>query len=65
MAYRIVSVFCLQYSYEQGIVVGDLSDSTSNQRTKHPTDSRKFRYHKLLTLPANTVSLTHCMPSTG
>ena len=47
------------------MVVGDLSDRTSNQTTKHPTDSRKFRYHKLLTLTDKTVSLTHCMLSTG
>ena len=29
--------------------------------TQQPTESRKFRYHKVLTLLAKTVSLTHCM----
>ena len=44
---------------------GRLMRLNENQTTRHPTDSRKFRYDKPQTLPANTVSLTHCMLYTG
>ena len=39
---------CLQYRYEQGIALRDLSHETNDQPTKYPTDYRKFRYGKML-----------------
>ena len=60
MAYRIVFL-CLQYRYEQGIVLCDLSHETNDQLTKYPTDYRKLRCCS----PALTVNLTHCMLCTG
>ena len=65
MAYRIVSVFMFLIQLRRRDRRGRLKRLNEQSNNQVPPDSRKMRYDKPLTLPVKTVSLTHCMLSTG